>query len=126
MPSLRKILHVEDDPDILEIAHIALADVGGLEVLQCASGHEALRVAEEFDPDLILLDVMMPGLNGEETFTRLRSLDRLKNTPIVFMTAKGNQTSIDRLMRLGAVAVIVKPFDPMSLAEQLDQKMQSL
>ncbi|KKO02438.1 hypothetical protein LCGC14_0103930, partial [marine sediment metagenome] len=84
--SLEKILHVDDDADIRTIAHIALVTVGGFDVLQCESGQQALDRAEEFAPDLILLDVMMPGMDGEETLRSLRKLATTKDTPAIFMT----------------------------------------
>lgn len=117
--SLPKILHVEDDPDIREIALLALDTVGGLEVVQCASGQDALDCVADVAPDLFLLDVMMPGMNGEETFVALRAMPQFADTPAVFMTAKAQPSEVARLRELGADEVITKPFDPMTLAEQI-------
>lgn len=114
-----KILHVEDDPDIREIALIALETVGGLTVDQCASGQEALDRAPGLAPDLFLLDVMMPGMNGEETFLALRAMSQFADTPAIFMTAKAQPPEVARLRQLGADEVITKPFDPMTLADQI-------
>lgn len=119
MPELPKILHVEDDPDIREIAQMALEVVGGLEVVQCASGAEALEAAPSSAPDLILLDVMMPGMSGDETLLALRKMPQFADTPAIFMTAKAQQSEVERLKDLGAKAVITKPFDPMTLADQI-------
>lgn len=119
--TLRKIMHVEDDPDIREIAMIALETVGGLEVEQCASGQEALVRAPEVKPDLFLLDVMMPGMNGEETFLALRAMPEFADTPAVFMTAKAQPAEVEKLRQLGADDVITKPFDPMTLADQIQE-----
>ncbi|KAF0676480.1 response regulator [Profundibacterium mesophilum] len=119
--TLRKILHVDDDSDIRTIAKIALETVGGFEVLQCDSGQKALESAEGFDPDLILLDVMMPGMDGEDTLRSLRQVDRLRDTPAIFMTAKANTASRERLLAAGAFDVIVKPFDPMTLASEISE-----
>lgn len=116
---LPRVLHVEDDPDIREIALIALETVGGLEVAQCGSGQEALARAPELEPGLFLLDVMMPGMNGEETLLALRAIPQFANTPAIFMTAKAQPTEVARLRDLGALEVITKPFDPMTLADQL-------
>lgn len=116
---LPRVLHVEDDPDIREIAMIALETVGGLEVAQCGSGQEALARAPELEPGLFLLDVMMPGMNGEETLLALRAIPQFANTPAIFMTAKAQPTEVARLRDLGALEVITKPFDPMTLADQL-------
>lgn len=117
--ALPKVLHVEDDPDIREIALIALETVGGLNVEQCSSGQEALERAPDLAPDLFLLDVMMPGMNGEETFLALRALPQFAATPAIFMTAKAQPVEVARLRELGADDVITKPFDPMTLAEQI-------
>ncbi|GHE00074.1 chemotaxis protein CheY [Defluviimonas sp. 20V17] len=119
MSDLPKILHVEDDPDIREIALMALEVVGGLDVVQCASGAEALERAPGIAPDLLLLDVMMPGMSGDETLTALRKVPQFSETPAIFMTAKAQHSEVDRLKELGALDVITKPFDPMTLADQI-------
>jgi CheY-like chemotaxis protein len=111
-----KIVHVDDDPDIREITRIALELVGGLEVVQFASGQDVLVGAVAARPDLFLLDVMMPGMNGEETLNKLRTLPEFTKTPAIFMTAKAQHSDIDKLKDAGAIDVIVKPFDPMQLA----------
>ncbi|MBY6048577.1 response regulator [Vannielia litorea] len=114
-----RVLHVDDDDDIRAITQIALSVVGGLDVLQCASGEEALEVAEGYRPDLLLLDVMMPDMSGEETLAKLRLLSGLEATPVVFMTAKTHSDDVDHLMELGTKKVISKPFDPLSLANEV-------
>ncbi|WP_069298647.1 response regulator [Neptunicoccus sediminis] len=119
MAVFEKILHVEDDADIREIAKIALEMIGGLDVHQCASGHDAIAIAEEYAPDLILLDVMMPVIGGEETLRELRKNPALDQVPAVFMTAKAHQKEKQALLDQGAVAVIVKPFDPTTLADEI-------
>lgn len=119
MPRLPRIVHVEDDPDIREIALIALEMVGGLEVVQFSSGREALDGAVAARPDLFLLDVMMPGMNGEETLQSLRAMPEFCATPAIFMTAKAQHSDLHKLVAAGALDVIVKPFDPMQLATQV-------
>jgi two-component system, OmpR family, response regulator len=119
MNQLKKILHVEDDPDIQEIAIMVLETLGGFDVRQCDSGPEALAVAPEFRPDLFLLDVMMPEMSGPETLRRLREVPDFSNTPAVFMTAKAQSEEIQAFLDYGAVGVITKPFDPMELTEQI-------
>jgi two-component system, OmpR family, response regulator len=119
MSELRKILYVEDEPDIQAIARLALETVGGLEVHICSSGQEALDVAEEYDPDLILLDVMMPGMDGPTTLAALREIPALANKPMVFVTAKVQPHEVTRYREIGASEVIAKPFDPMTLANQV-------
>ncbi len=117
IPDLRKILYVEDEPDIQEIARLALELAGGFEVEVCGSGEEALRVAPVFEPDLVLLDVMMPHMDGPTTFQELRKDSRLASTPIIFMTAKVQAHEIAQYMELGALDVISKPIDPMALPD---------
>ena len=119
MPELRKVLYVEDEPDIQAVARIALETVGGLEVAVCSNGQEALDRAAAFDPDLILLDVMMPGLDGPDTLMALRKLPGFGAKPVIFMTAKVMEAEVQRYHDLGAIGVIAKPFDPMSLAERV-------
>ena len=116
---LDKILHVEDEVDIQEIAKMALEAVGGLNVRTCSDGEEALLVAPEFQPDLFLLDVMMPGMDGPETFQALQKLSGFENTPVIFMTAKVMEAEVARFKEIGALGVIAKPFDPMTLSDQI-------
>ncbi|WP_303291588.1 response regulator [Marinobacter sp. SS5-14b] len=116
---LKKVLYVEDDPDIRAIAELALQDVGGLNAALCSSGQQALEVAPEFRPDLILLDVMMPGMDGPETMRRLRAMEATRLIPVIFMTARIQSAEIDEYLALGAIGVIPKPFDPMMLADDI-------
>lgn len=115
----QRILYVEDDEDIREIARLALEVVGGFEVMLCASGEQALAGVAAFDPDIILLDVMMPGMDGPSTLTALRRLPVVSQTPVAFMTAKIQPQEIAAYKAMGAVEVIAKPFDPMTLPEQI-------
>jgi CheY-like chemotaxis protein len=119
--TLKKVLYVEDEADIRTIAELALESVGGLEVLMCASGAEALEKADAFGPDIILLDVMMPGMDGPDTLEALHKLPGLENTPAIFLTAKAMPSEIKRYLELGALDVIAKPFDPMTLADQVKE-----
>lgn len=118
--SLSKILYVEDEPDIQAIAKLALETIGGFNLEVCSSGVEAIEKGPQFHPDLILMDVMMPGLDGPSTLLELRKNDDLNNTPVVFMTAKVQPQEIAEFKELGAVEVIAKPFDPMTLSEQIN------
>ena len=117
--SLHKILYIEDEPDIHAVAKIALEMIGGFTLCACLSGSEALNQAEEFAPDLILLDVMMPGIDGPTTLLKLREMESLKIIPAIFMTAKVQANEIAEYKALGALDVIAKPFDPMTLASQI-------
>lgn len=119
MSELKRILHVEDDPSIQAVVKVALEAIGGYQVRSCSSGQQALDEVEAFAPQFILLDVMMPGMGGPETLTRLGELLDLTQVPVVFMTAKVQPSEIESLRKLGARDVIVKPFDPMRLASQI-------
>lgn len=119
MTGTRTILLVEDNDDIRIIATIALEHGGRFDVLSAASGEEALLLAEQHRVDLVLLDVMMPGMDGTETFAALRELDATRDTPIVFLTAKAQPTEVQRLLELGAKDVLTKPFDPLEIAERI-------
>ena len=116
---LQRITYVEDEPDIRAITEFALKEIGGYTLDVCASGPEALERAPDFQPDLIILDVMMPGMDGIETFKRLRAIPKLAATPVIFMTAKAMKHEIDQYVALGAADVIAKPFDPLTLAERV-------
>ena len=117
--TLNKILYVEDEADIRTVAQLALETVGGLTLKVCSNGEEAVKVGADFKPDLILLDVMMPGMDGPTTLAALRLEESLKETPVIFMTAKVQPSEIQRYRDLGALDVIAKPFDPMALANQV-------
>jgi len=117
--TLSRITYVEDEPDIREVAQIALETLGGFTLDICSSGAEALEKASAFRPDLILLDVMMPDMDGIETYKRLKSLPQLRDTPIIFMTAKAQAHEVASYNALGALGIITKPFDPISLGDEI-------
>lgn len=116
MAELKKILYVEDEPDIQMIARVALENVGGFELCVCSSGAEALEKAASFAPDLLLLDVMMPDMDGPTTLAELRKIPALSKIPVMFMTAKVQPQEVELLKSLNVADVIPKPFDPMELA----------
>lgn len=120
MDKLDKILCVEDEADIQTVAKMALETVGGFSVEMCGSGEEAVEKVPNFQPDLILLDVMMPGMDGLATYRALRELPGAGETPIVFMTAKSQAHEVEQLLGLGALGVISKPFDPIQLSDQVE------
>jgi len=115
---LKRILYVEDEPDIRTIAKMALEMVGDYEVMACASGAEALEKVSGFAPDLILLDVMMPGMDGPTTLQRLRANPTTAAIPVIFLTAKVQPAEIAHYQSLGALDVIAKPFDSMTLSDE--------
>ena len=116
MAELKKILYVEDEPDIQMIARVALENVGGFQLCVCSSGAEAVEKAAAFAPDMFLLDVMMPGMDGPTTLAELRKIPALANKPVMFMTAKVQPQEVEYLKSLNVADVIAKPFDPMGLA----------
>jgi CheY-like chemotaxis protein len=116
-PGLHKILYVEDEPDIQTIGRLALETVGGFEVVLCASGAEALDQVQQFAPDLVLLDVMMPEMDGPTTLRALQERFGAQTPPVIFITAKVQPQEIEQYKALGALDVIAKPFDPMALAD---------
>ena len=116
---LWKILVVDDDPDIRHIASLALGRLGGFEVKVAANAEEALASAAARPPDLVLLDVTMPGTDGPATLRAMRALPAMVRVPVVFFTATSNDADIARLCALGAVGVIAKPFDIVDLPRRV-------
>ena len=114
-----KILHVEDDQDIREITQLSLALSPDIELIQCVTSEEALDATANLVPDLFLLDVMMPGMSGPELLAELRSRPHLRQVPAVFMTARVQRNEIQAFLEQGAMDVIAKPFDPVTLAERV-------
>ena len=123
---LVQILLIEDDPDVRTIATIALVDLGGFTLEVCASGAEALAILRKATPQLILLDVMMPDMDGPMTLEEIRRLPLDPQPPVVFMTAKVQPQETQRYLRLGAAGIIAKPFDPVGLADQLRRIWQNV
>jgi CheY-like chemotaxis protein len=114
-----KVLIVDDEDDVREVVQLSLGRVGGMEVTEASGGPEALGLATGLQPDFILLDMMMPGMDGPATLQALREDASTASIPIVFLTAKAMPSEIERLMELGAAGVITKPFNPMTLASEL-------
>jgi DNA-binding response OmpR family regulator len=117
--SLTRVIYVDDEPHIRALVQISLEKVGKFETLICESGDDAVALVPEFRPDLILLDVMMPGMDGPGTLAALRELPSLDRVPVVFLTAKANPAERQRLVELGAVDVITKPFPPLELPDRI-------
>ena len=116
---LERILLVEDAPDIRLVIQVALERLGGFKVESCGSGQEAIEKGPAFAPDLVLLDVMMPEMDGPATLASLKNLPQFSEVPVVFMTAKAAQEEILRFKKMGALDVLFKPFDPNNLATML-------
>ena len=119
-----RILHVDDEPDIREVVELSLGLDPDFVVQSCGSGKDALAVAADWQPDFILLDVMMPVMDGPATLVQLRQNARTAGIPVIFMTARAQAREVDRFRSLGAVGVIPKPFDPMTLAASLRSYVQ--
>lgn len=120
-----RVLHVDDEPDIREIVAVSLGLDPEFAVRGCGSGADGLAIAAEWRPDLILLDVMMPVMDGPTTLEHLRENPQTANIPIVFMTARTQTHELAHFKSLGAVATISKPFDPMTLAALVRSCIQS-
>jgi len=121
MKELKTILYAEDENDIREIAQIALEDIGGFTVQYCADGLKVLEVAKGFTPDLLLLDIMMPEMDGPTTLRELRKIEKFSSIPVIFMTAKIQSNEVAEYKALGAIEVIAKPFDPLTLAGSIQK-----
>jgi CheY-like chemotaxis protein len=117
--ALQSVLHVDDEPDIRQIVQMALGLLHGVTIHTADCGEQALELARDLRPDLLLLDVMMPGLDGPSTLARLRADPQLRAIPVIFMTAKAMPQEVARFRAMGAAGVIAKPFDPMQLGKQL-------
>ncbi len=121
-----RVLHVDDEPDIREVVELSLGLDPDLVMRSCASGEEALAVSEAWPPDIVLLDVMMPVMDGAATLVRLRENPRTAGIPVVFMSARAQSHELDLFRSLGVVGVIPKPFDPMTLAASVRAHIEPL
>ncbi len=121
MSHLKRILLVDDDPDVRSVLQMALEVVGQYTVCSCESGAEALARIEAFQPQLVILDVMMPDMDGPETLQRLHACGALKQVATVFLTAKAYAHEQERLRGLGVDGVLTKPFDPMTVSGELQR-----
>ena len=123
--TIRKVLLVDDEDDIRKIGELSLSRVGKWQTVLAASGAEAVEKATAEQPDLILLDVMMPGMDGPTTLERLRAQEATARIPVIFMTAKIQKQEVARYLELGAVGVIGKPFDPLKLPAEIKKLLAS-
>jgi len=114
-----KILIIDDEEDTRSIASMSLGLLGGDQVVEASSGKEGLKKAAEELPDVIILDLVMPEMDGAETLTNLRKNPVTEKIPVIFLTVKGKFDEFDRLKGLGALAVLTKPFDPTRLSGQI-------
>lgn len=114
-----RVLIIDDEDLIRRIGAVSLGRLGGMDVVTAANGREGVSKARETRPDLVLLDVLMPGMDGEATLAALRSQAETAATPVVFLTGHDQPSELQRLSALGAAAVLTKPFDPVSLPGKL-------
>ncbi len=114
-------MYVEDDPDLRKIVTVSLAEKGGFTVQVCDSGEQALKQVGEFQPDLIIMDVMMEDMDGPVTLGELRKLPETASIPVLFMTSRLLPWDVENYKRIGAAGVIKKPFHPLKLAEQVKE-----
>ncbi len=124
-PTIYQIVHVDDDIDILSIAKMALEALGPFQVASFSSGSAALERISSISPDLILLDLAMPEMDGRETMRQIKEIPALTDTPTVFLTAQLSPEVKRELMDLGALEVLPKPFDPMSLHVELAKYIEA-
>jgi CheY-like chemotaxis protein len=119
--SLQRILLADDEPDILEISRIALETVGGFEVSVCSSGRALLERLTDFEPDLIVVDVLMPDMTGPDVLQEIRRRPELNGVPVVYLTGVIQEDELEGLRETGVADVILKPFNPMTLADRINE-----
>lgn len=119
MAKLNSLLYVDDEPDIRMLAQLALEQIGGMTVKACESGKDAFKLLETWRPQAILLDVMMPGQDGPAVLKALRDSPSFADIPVLFLTGRADRDHVEGLMNAGAIGVIAKPFDPVTLASQV-------
>lgn len=121
MKELKKILYAEDEPDVQTVVGLTIESMSDYKIKICENGKKLLEYVEEYAPDLILLDVMMPEMDGPTTFKNLQTKETTKEIPVVFMTAKAQVHEVEKFKEIGAWGVIIKPFDPMTLCEDIQE-----
>jgi two-component system OmpR family response regulator len=126
MQPLVRILYAENEPDIQQVVSLVLNDFGGFILKVCSSGAEAVNEIEAFTPQLLLLDVMMPHLDGLEALEEIRKIPAYSEIPVIFLTAKVHPDEVQRYFEMGALEVIIKPFDPITLVDQINQAWAKL
>lgn len=119
MKQLKKIIYAEDEKDIQTIVQMVIDSISNYEIKFCDNGVELLEQYEEYAPDLIMLDVMMPELDGISTFNELKKLDKAKDIPVILITAKAQTHEVEEYLQQGLIGVITKPFDPMTICDTI-------
>lgn len=121
MKELKKILYAEDEPDLQTVVEMTINAMSNYEIKICDNGKKLLESVEAYNPDLILLDVMMPEMDGPTTFKNLQANEKTKNIPVVFMTAKAQVHEIETFKETGVLGIITKPFDPVNLCSDIEK-----
>lgn len=121
MKELKKILYAEDEPDVQTIVELTIQTMSDYEIKICNNGRILLECVKEYQPDLILLDVMMPEMDGPTTFKNLQADENTKKIPVIFMTAKAQVHEVEVFKEIGALGVITKPFSPMNLCDEIQK-----
>jgi two-component system OmpR family response regulator len=120
-----KVLIIDDEDDIRSVAALSLGILGGLEVVEADSGKDGVSKAASEQPDVILLDMMMPGMDGPTTLAALKQNHDTQAIPVIFLTARAMNNEVERLKQMGARGILTKPFDPTSLAAQVRSILDS-
>ena len=123
--AIASVLMIDDESDIRTIGELSLSSLGGWKVLLAERGRQGIAIAQSERPDVILLDVMMPEMDGPTTLVELKKNPETQHIPVVFLTAKVQKAEVERYLALGAAGVIEKPFDPMALPRQLAELVGS-
>lgn len=117
---LKTLLYIDDDANLRALVEMSLTTIGNYSVKACASGAEALSLLQHYAPDMILLDMMMPDMDGFETLSRIRACKTGENIPVIFITGESDsELLVDTFKQTGVIAVISKPFNPMHLVTQI-------
>jgi len=119
IPQLKRIMYVDDDPDLQDIVRLSLETRGGFTVTCCDSGNQALEEIAAFKPDLVILDMVLPGMNGHQLLERMRKLRGTPWIPVIFLTSKISPHHVEEYKELGVIGVINKPLNPLELRHQL-------
>jgi two-component system, OmpR family, response regulator len=121
MRELKKILYAEDEPDVQTVVELTVQTMSSYDIKICNDGKKLLECVDNYKPDLILLDVMMPEMDGPTTFKFLQETESTKNIPVIFMTAKVQAHEIENLNKTGVIGIITKPFDPVTLCSEIEE-----
>ena len=121
MKELKKILYAEDEPDVQTIVQMVIEAMSDYEIKICGNGKLLLECVDEYKPDLVLLDVMMPEMDGPTTYENLQLNEKTKNIPVIFMTAKAQVHEVQLFKESGVIGVITKPFDPVMLCSEIQK-----